>query len=194
MGLDMYLYAERYLSGYDHTRDEHKELYRTAVNAAGLADYKAPEMDSRHAEVNVCVAYWRKANAIHAWFLNKRGPRRHDPAAGDDQGLGDVIDDCRPIDVDIDDLRELYTLTLECIQHYQAGDHDLISEKLPALAGFFFGSTDIDEFFFHDLEITRDQLRHVIAAYDAEEKTAEAARANGEFPLWNPSFSYRASW
>ena len=185
MGLDMYLHAERYLSGYDHTPEPQKALYSTTADAAGLADYVAPGMDSKHAEVSVCVAYWRKANAIHAWFLRKNGPRNAD---------GEIIDDCRPIELDIADLRELYTTVMECIEYYHAGSIDLIQEKLPPASGFFFGSTDIDDWFLQDLESTRDQLSHIIATYKADEKAAAAARDAGERPLWSPSFSYQASW
>src|SRR5260221_4638829 len=91
MGLDMYLEAERdadvlhlltdkqveyyrsdgevYISGWDHRPDTN---YMAVLDAAGLTRLRTD--DSPHAEVYSdrvasCCAYWRKANAIHSWFV-----------------------------------------------------------------------------------------------------------------------------
>lgn len=183
MGLDMYLNAERYVSGYDHSPKHSRQRYGSIRAAAELTEYSPPDHDDKYVEVSTCVMYWRKANAIHAWFLNKRGPRTGD---------GQVIDDCRPIDVDIDDLRELLSTARGAIAAYQAGDFDKCMELLQPVPGFFFGSTDIDDWYLRDLQDTVAGLEHIIKAYDAEEaltKTTPEHRG-----LWLPSFTYRASW
>lgn len=58
MGLDMYLYAERYLSEYDTEDAEIRKQIQRLM----------PEM--KHPRT-VCaqVGYWRKANQIHNWFV-----------------------------------------------------------------------------------------------------------------------------
>ncbi len=57
MGLDMYLNARKFTSK-DYFRPE---LYNKLVQEAPFA------LDTATLEVN--VAYWRKSNQIHAWFV-----------------------------------------------------------------------------------------------------------------------------
>ena len=61
MGLDMYLYAEKYM-GNDETNS-----YAEIKNLAGLKDLPTP--DFSNVIVKSMVGYWRKANAIHGWIL-----------------------------------------------------------------------------------------------------------------------------
>mgnify|MGYP003341723335 FL=1 len=71
MGLDMYLYRREYVGGWDwkSVKDDGKEraFYDTILEYTNLPRCEA----SPHANVEVCVAYWRKANAIHKWFVDK---------------------------------------------------------------------------------------------------------------------------
>ena len=91
------------------------------------------------------IAYWRKANAIHKYFI--------------DHGQGE--DDCSPIHIStacIAMLKEYCTLILE--------DHSLAPELLPTEEGFFFGSTSYDEYYFEKIEYTKticEQLLNYIA-------------------------------
>lgn len=91
------------------------------------------------------IAYWRKANAIHKYFID----------------YGQVEDDCRPLGVStacIDKLKEYCTLILE--------DHSLAPELLPTEEGFFFGDTSYDEYYFEKIEYTKticEQLLNYIA-------------------------------
>jgi len=60
MGLDMYLYAKRHLRDYVPEDKKIKDE---------IAD-QLPDPFKGVQEIKVEIAYWRKANAIHKWFVN----------------------------------------------------------------------------------------------------------------------------
>jgi hypothetical protein len=107
-------------------------------------------------EIGVTVAYWRKANAIHAWFV---------------EHCQDGRDECQESYVDRDQLQELLDL---CEKALIDKDADL----LPPQSGFFFGSTEINEWYWDDLEHTAK----VLSAILNDEK------------LERYSFYYQSSW
>jgi hypothetical protein len=84
--------------------------------------------------VEVCVGYWRKSNQIHQWFVDNC------------QG---GVDDCREAHVSREQLVELRNL---CEQVLLAPA--TASKALPTTSGFFFGSTEYDEYYFSDLKDT----------------------------------------
>ena len=94
------------------------------------------------------VGYWRKANQIHNWFLKNCGPRDED---------GEVIDDCRPIEVPVGKLEELLETCKKVLD-----DHDLAKTLLPTQRGFFFGPTGYDKYYFEDLEDTIKTITPII--------------------------------
>ena len=63
----MYLKAEKHASGYDFSDD--KEIYTKVVNAIGAKPFATT--DSPSVNVTVMIGYWRKANAIHGWFVRE---------------------------------------------------------------------------------------------------------------------------
>jgi hypothetical protein len=85
--------------------------------------------------------YWRKANAIHNYIVSNH-------ADGDD---------CTPIELDRDSVRHL-------ADHCTAvlNDHSLAPEMLPTASGFFFGSTEYDEYYFEELERTERKLNELL--------------------------------
>lgn len=131
MGLDMYLRAHRYLSSY---REAEKEI---AEKAAKLAGFEAP---FKVRTVSALAQYWRKANAIHRWFV---------------MNVQEGVDDCREYDVSLDQVQELIKLCNRALETRE-------SSFLPPKDGFFFGSTEIDEYYWNDLQQTRDGLRVVV--------------------------------
>ncbi len=84
------------------------------------------------------VMYWRKANAIHEWFVSN---------------VQDGIDECEPHDVTVGQLTELRNLCTAVII-----DNSLAEELLPTTSGFFFGSTDYDNWYFENLKETVEAL------------------------------------
>lgn len=78
--------------------------------------------------------YWRKANQIHNWFV---------------KNIQNGVDDCGYYEVSIEKLKELKELCGKVLE-----DNSLAEKLLPSTIGFFFGSTEYDEYYFEDLERT----------------------------------------
>jgi hypothetical protein len=152
MGLDMYLKAKNYLSNFDFAESD-KELNTKIKEVLGLEHLNDSDASI---EVAVNVAYWRKANAIHAWFV---------------ENCQDGRDECQESYVDREQLQELLDL---CEKALIDKDADL----LPPQSGFFFGSTEINEWYWDDLEHTAK----VLSAILNDEK------------LERYSFYYQSSW
>lgn len=88
------------------------------------------------------VAYWRKANAIHQWFVEE---------------CGDGVDECQEMYVDKDKLKELLELCERVLENKNQA-----SELLPTQSGFFFGSLEYDEGYFQNIEYTKNTLINII--------------------------------
>ena len=132
MGLDMYLKANRYLSSY---RDDEAELAeKVRQHFPELADVVTRYEKSPIKEVSAEIGYWRKANAIHKWFVDN---------------VQEGEDDCRSYYVDRKKLQELKEIC-ERVRDFR----HLAVSQLPTASGFFFGGTEYDEWYFQDVEDT----------------------------------------
>lgn len=99
-------------------------------------------------EVSICAAYWRKANAVHAWFV--------------DQCQGGV-DECQESDpIHVERLAELRSRCAKALELYEAGDHRGAGEQMAPRPGFFFGGTDLDEGWAYDMRDTVEQVERVV--------------------------------
>lgn len=144
MGLDQYLEARRFVSGYPHSKDDERELFTTITEAVGMDG----KHDERFATVSVNVAYWRKANQIHNWFVRE---------------VQGGEDDCKTYYVSREKLLELENL---CRQVAESGEPELAAELLPTGSGFFFGSTDYDEYYFEEVSQTAKRLAELAGLPD----------------------------
>ena len=151
MGLDMYLIAKRYISPYDPADAELTELAKAINFGDGTMDVR---------EVTFEAMYWRKANAIHWWFVDN---------------IQDGVDNCAEYYVDIKYLTELRDLCKKVLE-----DPEKAMELLPPKSGFFFGSTDIDEFFIDDLTSTVERFDYLLELPEVKNH--------------NISFYYHSSW
>lgn len=185
----MHLYANVYIpGGYNHIRESgNADHQRAAARFDGILSLldidrdKLPTCD--YINVQIEVAYWRKANAVHAWFVRET------------QG---GVDECRESDVPREKLAELKGIVDQLLATVDLGepvtsesifgeyqeypdatiDTDLAGELLPPQSGFFFGSTDLDYWYIQDLQHTQ--------------KAIDAILTN---PALNDAdFTYRASW
>ena len=129
MGLDMYLYAERYISEY--TDKEMQSEVESIVKMPGKVNYVTSE-----------VIYWRKANAIHHWFV---------------KNVQDGVDDCKKYYVPKEKLIELRDTLKEILEN-----KDKVEELLPHMQGFFFGVYDYDEYYFEEITRTEMELTKLI--------------------------------
>lgn len=134
MGLDMYLTGHKSLWNDDDTRKKVKKQLNSSY-------------DPKH--VTLELMYWRKANAIHKWFVDN---------------VQHGQDDCEDYYVSIDDLKRLLSVVNSVLN-----DTSLADKLLPPQAGFFFGSTEIDEWYWKDLEKTRDRLNELLSSPDIVE-------------------------
>jgi len=138
MGLDMYLSAKKYMSKYFDPTDTDKikkinEIFN--VDGEEDGDYGAQEVIFR-------VAYWRKANQIHQWFVDN---------------CQDGVDECQETWLSRDQLRSLLDLCEKIIADPKLGE-----ELLPTQSGFFFGSTEYDEYYMDDVRYTVERLTKIL--------------------------------
>jgi len=166
MGLDMYLYREKYLSKEDN------KLEITNVKTGKKEEYK-PNDSGYGITIKDTIAYWRKANQIHKWFVDN---------------VQDGEDDCGYHYVDREQLEELLKLCKqvkansklvdgkvangysfvngEQVYNYEDGqvieDPSVAKELLPTQNGFFFGGTDYDEYYLDDINLTIEQLEEIL--------------------------------
>ena len=90
--------------------------------------------------------YWRKANAIHGWFV---------------KNVQDDIDNCGCYPVSQDQLRELLGKVQEVISNPEKAE-----EILPTMQGCFYGTYEYDEWYFEYLKITEQHLKEALEMPD----------------------------
>jgi hypothetical protein len=222
MGLDMYLDSfKRNINGKVLTLDDVLEYEKVCqgkeeciqennledlyvVRGSELFHWKTPFKE---------LMYWRKANAIHNWFV------KH---------VQHGVDDCNYYEVTKEQLIELHDTCEKvvkkvktsdgyvingwsskpneyCIENnielnkpfilngitYHAGgmypeiekgkyieDISVPHSLLPTTSGFFFGSTDYDEWYVQDIIRTKKELKQIIGTFDFE----------------NNGITYNSSW
>lgn len=122
MGLDSYLFAA--------------EIKNDLVAEKTISDIISSEAAYE-------VAYWRKFNALHRWFV---------------ENVQNGVDDCGDYPVSREALMKLLEV-LEQVQKFP----DLREKLLPTVSGFFFGSTDYDEWYESQVDYSVNQLRTVLS-------------------------------
>ena len=99
-------------------------------------------------DTDIELVYWRKANAIHKFFTD----------------INEQYDSCESIEVTKDMLGMLLdrcTMVLE--------DRSRADELLPTTNGFFFGSTEYDEWYFNKLEDTVRDITPILSDGDIKD-------------------------
>lgn len=96
--------------------------------------------DADHMVIMAEVMYWRKANQIHKWLVDN---------------VQDGKDDCGQYYVDRTDIEKL---VLACDTAWVNKDTSI----LPPQSGFFFGSTDADEWYWDQIRTTSKRLRAIL--------------------------------
>jgi hypothetical protein len=137
MGLDMYLRANEYVYRHNFNRQTDEDtinpIFNEIVSRLELEDV-IDKTGFAGLTIDVPMGYWRKSNMIHHWFVNN---------------LADGVDECQPIIVRREDLEQLKETCIEVIANPTDAE-----ELLPTGSGFFFGSTEYDEYYFGDLNDT----------------------------------------
>ena len=143
MGLDMYLDKRTYVKQWDHI-DEAKQ-YKVEVTRGG----EPTNIDPKKVKYIIEEAgYWRKANAIHKWFVDN---------------IQDGVDDCRDAYAERRDLQTLLDLCRIVII-----DKSKAEQLLPSSGGFFFGNTEYDEWYYNDIQNTIEILEKALEDEDGD--------------------------
>jgi hypothetical protein len=151
MGLDMYLEGRKYFSrvDWDNARNVDGKYvndpqYDAIMSAAGMTGLDREGSGGLY--VSFSAGYWRKQNAIHDWFVKT---------------IGNNIDECQEMWVSREHLEQLKTMCqLVLTVPVRA------SEFLPTQDGFFFGSTEYDEWYFQGLIDTIGIIDHCLSLPD----------------------------
>ena len=139
MGLDMYLYRKTYVQNWDHN----KENYQVTVTKGG----KPTSIDPKKVTYVIEQAgYWRKANAIHKWFV---------------YNVQDGKDDCGEYYVSPEKMEKLLNICKDVLANPSRAN-----ELLSTTNGFFFGGTEYNEYYLSDLEQTVQILTEAVEDYD----------------------------
>jgi hypothetical protein len=131
MGLDMYLEARKYI--YFDEREKFNPVITRLIPESQPFSIKSITLE---------VGYWRKANQIHAWFVDN---------------VQDENDDCEEYEVDTEQLIKLKELCEQVLEN-----HDLADTLLPVRSGFFFGGTEYDQDYYEELKRTVEILNKVL--------------------------------
>lgn len=144
MGLDMYLRRKKYVKNWDFTAKE--KQFKVDGNVM-IGEEIIDLSDICYLEFS--AIYWRKANAIHQWFV---------------ENVQENVDDCGTYYVGLEKLKKLLNTINTCL-----ADRNECDKLLPVQEGFFFGNTEYDEHYFEELERTRDKLSILIHKYPHDE-------------------------
>lgn len=171
MGLDMYLTKKIYVgANYKHNKVE-GSINLTKEGKKLNIDLKKVTYIEQEA------GYWRKANAIHSWFV---------------ENVQNGEDDCKPYWVSKENLEELKALCEKVLKStnlvdgkcyrgerlvngqweviYEDGkvleDSMIAEEFLPTKDGFFFGGTQYNEDYWQDLLDTVSIIEKILKEWD----------------------------
>jgi len=190
MGLDMYLTKRIYIGGnYEHN----KVSGEINISKNG----KPVKVDlSKVTYIEESAGYWRKANQIHKWFV---------------ENVQDGNDDCGSYDVSEEKLNELLSICkkikskcklidgkvvngqtanrstgMKLVDNIEDGkvmqNSHIAAKLLPSASGFFFGSTNYDQWYMQDIDGTIQIIEDILS-----EKQPDKDYLDFEI-------SYHASW
>lgn len=132
MGLDMFLTEEAFICEHFVSAPARPKYSDIKGTVSQIQDELG--LHGKIKTVSAEVGYWRKANAIHQWFVDRV------------QGGND---DCKRYEVSPTDLEDLHQACVEVL-----ADRDRAEELLPTRSGFFFGGLEYDDWYFDDIQET----------------------------------------
>ena len=155
MGLDMYLQRKYYAKNWEHTED--KEKHFITITKENFKENFTEDKEKHFTTITIETAIptdkivfitteeirWRKANAIHKWFVDT---------------VQDGVDDCETYCVTNNELKSLLSTIEEILE-----DNSKASKLLPTTEGFFFGGTGYNEDYFEKLRFTKTKLSKLLS-------------------------------
>ena len=141
---------------YKVSKEDTKDWDNEKLNTPGIFDNIDPEE----------VMYWRKANAIHNFFVNEvQGGK-------DDGGIYFVsIDNFKELKGKLENIIKAYELKCDM--------QEVGEDVLPTQGGFFFGGVDYDDYYIDMAELTLELIYELL---------------DNEETMENSRFIYNAWW
>lgn len=147
MGLDMYLIASS---------------YSNSVRKGGVNFPK--ELEQFKEDFNYCtneysIGYWRKFNALHSFIVNE---------------FADGEDNCQRIYLNEESIQKILKVLKEVKESFKDAkiikqendyivyDNPMAKELLPTQEGFFFGSTEYDNYYLEDVDYSINLFEKVL--------------------------------
>lgn len=181
MGLDMYLKKGKKIPRKNFNEYIDIEKLIDDENKDILKKYKKYiQIDGEYVKWKSLFkecCYWRKANAIHKWFVDN---------------IQNGKDDCEYHEVKKEDIEKLLSICKEVIEKtslefgkikngetlkdgqwqpifedgYYITNPNVARELLPTNEGFFFGSCDYDQYYLEDLKYTIKEFESILKYFD----------------------------
>ena len=114
----------------------------------GLDMYLNKRVRVNEDSVDETLVYWRKANAIHKFFTD----------------INEQYDSCETIEVTKDMLGQLLDRCTEVL-----ANRDRADELLPTTEGFFFGTTEYDDWYFDKIKNTIKEITPILSDGDIKD-------------------------
>ena len=201
MGLDMYLKkgikipkkkGSQEFKSYDELRkindlianeenEEIIELYKDYVFDCG--DYLHWKSLTKE------VVYWRKANAIHKWFVDNVQDCNDDCCYYEvtKEKLTELRDKCAEVMsiIELEDgkvsngygFKKNENGELERVEYWEDGkvvkNPNIVAQILPTQSGFFYGCTDYNQWYYEEIKRTLAELNKVLKETDFEKEYLE---------------------
>ena len=153
MGLDMYFYARKTTYKSFSKQDEpdsageanYPEDLKTFSDYIYDRNFKSVQTETRYQ-----IGYFRKFNALHSYIVKT---------------FADGIDNCQDIILYKEDVEQIKKVLDNVLK---ANTEEKAKDILPTQSGFFFGSTDYDEFYFEDVKDAADLMQNLLDNFDFE--------------------------
>lgn len=158
-----------YLSRWPHSAEDERARTDKVITLVGLTPMIGEESNSAGAAfdgswVDLTAVYWRKTNAVHAWFVDN---------------CQEGVDECQQTVVRPEQLAALSAACTSALAAFVSGDLEQAQHCMAPRPGFFFGNYDLDEYWAEDLAYTVREI----------ERVAHAAIVIG-----GVEFIYQSSW
>ena len=182
MGLDMYVNirhknTQSKLDAYKAWENKYSYEEFQRLTEEQKEEYRNSEPEYDENMYGKELMYWRKANQIHNWFV---------------QNCQNGVDDCEQYAITVNDLMKLKELCEKILTmtekrkamrytSYSATEKEEVdilyltpegveyaTEHLPSRSGFFFGSTEYDDWYVMGLENTVEQINDAIDCLNCE--------------------------
>ena len=186
MGLDMYVTirhkdTQSKLEAYEAWQQKYSYEEFLRLTEEQREEWRNSEPEYDNDMYGKELMYWRKANQIHNWFV---------------QNCQNGVDDCGRYAITVADLKKLQELckkiltmteikqelrptypngwfsepvhVMQNVRLLTGEGIKFASEHLPSRSGFFFGSTDYDDWYVRELDNTIEQINDVLDTLNCE--------------------------